>query len=154
IDMVIKGVRSFFARARQYPPRPQLSLVVPFCNEEGNVDAVYRELRVVAEELGDTYECVFVNDGSTDRTGALLDEIASINAGVRVVHLPENRGEAAALSVGFQQARGRVVVTLDGDGQNNPHDIPLLLAKMDEGYQVVSGWRRERQEAYWLRVLP
>src|SRR5262245_17612298 len=154
IDTVIEGVLSFFARDHWYTPQPQLSLVVPFCNEEGNIDAVYRELRLVVEGLGSTYECVFVNDGSTDRTGAILDEIASTDRWVRVVHLPENRGEAAALSAGFQQARGRVVVTLDGDGQNDPHDIPLLLAKMDEGYHVVSGWRRDRQEAYWPRVLP
>jgi dTDP-4-amino-4,6-dideoxygalactose transaminase len=154
IDTVIAGVQSFFARDHRYTRQLQLSLVVPFCNEEGNVDAVYRELRTVVEGLGHTYECVFVNDGSTDRTGAILDEIASTDQGVRVVHLPENRGEAAALSSGFQQARGRMVVTLDGDGQNDPHDIPLLLAKMDEGYQVVSGWRCDRQEDYWLRVLP
>ncbi|MBI3799087.1 MAG: DegT/DnrJ/EryC1/StrS family aminotransferase [Deltaproteobacteria bacterium] len=154
IDTVIDGVQSFFARGHRSTRQPRLSLVVPFCNEEGNVEAVHRELRTVVEGLGHTYECVLVNDGSTDRTGTILDEIASADPRVRVVHLPENRGEAAALSVGFQQAWGQVIVTLDGDGQNDPHDIPLLLAKMDEGYQVVTGWRCERQEDYWLRVLP
>jgi len=108
----------------------------------------------VLEKLGLTYECVFVNDGSTDRTGALLDAIAHTDSSVRIVHLPENRGEAAALTAGFHQAQGRVVVTSDGDGQNDPHDIPRLLAKLDEGYQAVSGWRRDRQEGYWLRILP
>jgi dTDP-4-amino-4,6-dideoxygalactose transaminase len=154
IDTVIEGVRSFFVRGRPDVHRPRLSLVVPFCNEEGNVEAVYRELRTVVEGLGYTYEYVFVDDGSTDRTGAILDEIARADRCVCVVHLPENRGEAAALSAGFRRARGRVVVTLDGDGQNDPRDIPALLAKLDEGYQVVSGWRRDRQENYWLRVLP
>jgi len=154
IDAVIQGVQSFYAADRRQQSQPQLSVVVPFCNEEGNVEAVYHELRSVLEKLGHTYECVFVNDGSTDRTGALLDAIAHTDSSIRIVHLPENRGEAAALTAGFQQTQGRIVVTSDGDGQNNPHDIPGLLAKLDEGYQVVSGWRRDRQEGYWLRVLP
>ena len=155
IDTVIQGVRSFYAPDQQrQSSQPQLSVVVPFCNEEGNVGAVYHELRSVVERLGHTYECVFVNDGSIDRTGALLDAIAQTDSRVHIVHLLENRGEAAALTAGFHQARGQVVVTSDGDGQNDPHDIPRLLAKLDEGYQVVSGWRRDRQEGYWLRILP
>jgi len=97
---------------------------------------------------------VFVNDGSTDRTGAILDELARADQRVQVFHLPENRGEAAALCAGFRHARGRVIVTLDGDGQNDPADIPALLAKMAEGYPVVSGWRPQRQEDYWRRILP
>lgn len=151
---VIDGVQSFFQRTHSRTPRPQLSLVVPFYNEDGNVAAVYHEIRTVADGLGRPYECVFVDDGSTDRTGPLLDEIAKGDQRVRVVHLPYNQGEAAALSAGFQQARGRVIVTLDGDGQNDPRDIALLLAKLDEGYPVVSGWRRQRQENYWLRIFP
>jgi glycosyltransferase involved in cell wall biosynthesis len=114
----------------------------------------YQELRAVAETLRRTYECVFVNDGSVDQTAAILDDIAQKDPRVRVIHLARNQGEAAALSAGFQHARGRTVVTLDGDGQNDPHDIPALLAKMDEGYPVVSGWRRKRQEDYWKRILP
>lgn len=154
INAVIEGVQSFFARDHHAIRQPRLSLVVPFYNEAGNIESLYRELRTVVDELGDAYECVFVNDGSTDQTGAILDGIASADQRVRVVHLPENRGEAAALSVGFQQARGQVIITLDGDGQNDPEDIPALLAKMEEGYPVVSGWRRHRQEAYWRRILP
>jgi len=154
VEYVIESVRSFFAREHRQAFRPRLSLVVPFYNEAGNVEALYHETRAVADGLGQDYECVFVNDGSTDRTGALLDEIARADERVRVVHLPSNQGEAAALSAGFQQARGRVIVTLDGDGQNDPRDIPPLLAKMGEGYLVVSGWRRRRQEDYWPRILP
>ena len=154
VETVIEGVRSFFARDPQQAFRPQLSLVVPFFNEEGNVEGLHHEIQTVADRLGQDYECVFVNDGSTDHTGAILDETARADQRVRVVHLPENRGEAAALSAGFQQARGRVIVTLDGDGQNDPHDIPALLAKMDEGYPVVSGWRQQRQEDYWRRIMP
>lgn len=154
IKAVIDGVRSFFVKGHVQIVRPQLSFVAPFYNEEGNVRAFYQELCTVAETLGRTYECVFVNDGSMDRTATILDDIAKEDSQVRVIHLPHNQGEAAALSAGFQHARGRVVVTLDGDGQNDPHDIPALLAKMDEGYPVVSGWRRTRQEDYWKRILP
>ncbi len=154
IDAVIDGVRSFFAQAPHSLQRPQLSFVAPFHNEEDNVKTLHRELKTVADSLGCDYEYVFVNDGSTDHTGVILDEIASGDRRVRVVHLPENQGEAAALSAGFQHAWGQVIVTLDGDGQNDPRDIPLLLAKMREGYPVVTGWRRKRQEGYWLRVLP
>ncbi|MBI3303360.1 MAG: glycosyltransferase, partial [Deltaproteobacteria bacterium] len=154
VDYVIEGVRSFFQRAHPQVVRPRLSLVIPFHNEEGNVGALYREVREVADRVGQDCELVLVNDGSQDRTGAILDEITRTDPWVRVVHLPSNQGEAAALSTGFQQARGRVIVTLDGDGQNDPHDIPTLLAKMNEGYPVVSGWRRRRQEDYWLRILP
>ncbi len=116
--------------------------------------AIAPQLRLLCTHGREEYECVFVNDGSTDHTGAILDEIARADQRVQVVHLPENRREAAALSAGFQQARGRVIVTLDGDGQNDPHDIPALLAKMDEGYPVVSGWRQQRQEDYWRRIMP
>lgn len=154
IAIVIQGVQSFYTPSERPSSQPQLSVVVPFCNEEGNVNVVYHELRSVLEHWGQTYEYLFVNDGSSDRTGTLLDAIARTDSNVRVIHLPDNRGEAAALSAGFQEARGRVVVTSDGDGQNNPQDIPRLLAKLDEGYQVVSGWRRDRQEGYWLRILP
>lgn len=154
IESVIDGVRSFFAKASAPLVRPGVSFVAPFYNEEGNVRDFSQELRTVAETLGRTYECVFVNDGSVDQTAAILDEIAKEDPRVRVVHLPHNQGEAAALSAGFQYARGRVVVTLDGDGQNDPRDIPALLAKMDEGYPVVSGWRQTRQEDYWKRILP
>ena len=151
---VIDAVQSFSAPQPQPVLRPWLSVVVPFFNEEGNVEALYHEIRTVADHHGREYECVFVNDGSTDRTGMILDEIAKADRRVRVIQLAKNRGEAAALSAGFRQARGRVIVTLDGDGQNDPRDIVALLAKMEEGYPVVSGWRRQRQEDYWKRILP
>ncbi|HXG21591.1 MAG TPA: DegT/DnrJ/EryC1/StrS family aminotransferase [Methylomirabilota bacterium] len=154
IDAVIDGVQSFFAGERWCAPRPQVSVVVPFYNEAGNVTALHQEIRSAADTLGKSYECVYVNDGSTDGTALALDEIAREDARVRVVHMSQNQGEAAALSAGFQHARGRIIVTLDGDGQNDPHDIPVLLAKMAEGYPVVSGWRRQRQEDYWKRILP
>jgi len=133
---------------------PGLSLVIPAYDEEGNVGPLYEELSRAAAEIGRSYEIVFVNDGSRDSTLARLEEIAARDARVRIVDLDGNFGEAAALSAGFAHARGTVVVTLDGDGQNDPADIPRLLARLDDGVDVVSGRRRERKEAFFRRVLP
>jgi glycosyltransferase involved in cell wall biosynthesis len=135
-------------------PRPALSIVVPVYDEEGNVGPLHEELTQVAMAVGRPYELVFVNDGSRDRTLERLGDILARDPHVRVVDLDGNFGEAAALSAGFDAARGPVVVTLDGDGQNDPHDIPTLLAKLDEGYDAVSGRRRAREEKFVTRVLP
>ena len=135
-------------------PEISLSLVVPVFNEEGNVVSLFGELTQVARELGGSYEIVFVNDGSQDAT---LERLRALQAGdphLRVVDLDGNFGEAAALSAGFAHARGAVVATLDGDGQNDPADIPRLLARLEPGIDVVSGRRRERKEAFLSRVLP
>jgi glycosyltransferase involved in cell wall biosynthesis len=133
---------------------PTLSLVVPVFNEEGNVVALHGELTRVAHELGGTHEIVFVNDGSRDATLTRLEGLKARDPNLRIVDLDGNFGEAAALSAGFAQARGAVVVTLDGDGQNDPADIPRLLARLEPGIDVVSGRRRERKEAFLSRVLP
>jgi len=133
---------------------PALSLVVPVYNEEGNVGPLHDELTRVARELGRSYEIVFVNDGSRDGTLARLEALGAHDARLRIVDLDGNFGEAAALSAGFAHARGAVVVTLDGDGQNDPADIPRLLARLTPEVDVVSGRRRARQEAFLSRVLP
>jgi glycosyltransferase involved in cell wall biosynthesis len=135
-------------------PRPALSIVVPVYDEEGNVGPLHEELTQVALSLARPYEIVFVNDGSRDRTLECLEDIVARDPQVRVVDLDGNFGEAAALSAGFEAARSPVVVTLDGDGQNDPHDIPKLLAKLDEGYDTVSGRRRAREGKFVTRVLP
>ncbi len=135
-------------------PVPALSIVVPVYNEEGNVDPLHAELTRVAEALGRPYEIIFVNDGSGDATLARLEGIRARDPRLRIVDLEGNFGEAAALSAGFAHARGEVVVTLDGDGQNDPADIPRLLARLGPDLDVVSGRRRERKEAFLTRVLP
>ena len=133
-------------------PEPALSIVVPVYNEEGNVGPLHAELVAVAKTLGRPYEIVFVNDGSRDGT---LERLTAIeDPALHVVDLDGNFGEAAAISAGFNTARGAVVVTLDGDGQNDPHDIPKLLAALERGYDVASGRRLERKEAFFSRVLP
>jgi glycosyltransferase involved in cell wall biosynthesis len=135
---------------------PVLSVVVPVHNEAGNAAPLFTEIREVMTAIGRSFEVIFVNDGSTDATLAQLRTQAAQHQCLRIVDLDGNFGEAAALSAGFQAARGELVITLDGDGQNDPHDIPRLLDTLErQGYRVVSGWRQRRQPAGVLfRVLP
>jgi glycosyltransferase involved in cell wall biosynthesis len=131
-----------------------LSVVVPVLNEEESVLPLLDSLHAVLEGMGRPYELIFVDDGSTDGTPARLREATRRLPALRVIRLRGNFGQTAALAAGFDHARGELVVTLDGDGQNDPSDIPLLLDKLKEGYDVVSGWRRERQDPYWTRRVP
>jgi glycosyltransferase involved in cell wall biosynthesis len=121
---------------------PALSIVVPVYNEEANVVPCYREIAEAMGEAGLDYEVVFVDDGSTDRTLSLLRDAIAGDERARAVELRRNFGQSAALAAGFDEARGKVIVPMDGDLQNDPRDIPALLAKMGEGpgCDVVSGW--------------
>lgn len=134
---------------------PALSVVVPVYNEAGNVEPLSAEIREVMQAVGRPFEVIFVNDGSTDATLQQLHALAAREPNLRIIDLDGNCGEAAALCAGFRAARGELVITLDGDGQNDPHDIPQLLDRLERsGYRVVSGRRRERQEGLLLRVWP
>jgi glycosyltransferase involved in cell wall biosynthesis len=133
---------------------PELSIVVPVYDEEGNVEPLHAELTGVACDIGRPYEIIFVNDGSRDGTLARLAALRARDENLRVVDLEGNFGEAAALSAGFAHARGALVATLDGDGQNDPADIRHLLARLVSGVDVVSGRRHERKEDFLSRVLP
>ena len=139
------------------PPReagmPGLTVVVPLYDEEDNVDPVLRELLDVLDDLPLISEVVLVDDGSRDRTAARAVQWSRRDPRVHLIELRRNFGQTAALSAGFDHARGQVVVAMDGDQQNDPHDIPRLLRKLDEGYDIVSGWRRNRQDVL-LRKLP
>jgi len=135
-------------------PPLDLSFVIPVHDEAGNVGPLHDELRRVADALGVAYEIMFVNDGSEDDTRARLEALRPGDPHLRVVDLEGNFGEAAALSAGFAHARGAVVVTLDGDGQNDPTDVPRLLARLGPEVDVVSGRRQERQARFLTRVLP
>jgi glycosyltransferase involved in cell wall biosynthesis len=140
---------------RQREENPTLSVVVPVFNEEENVGPLYEEVRDVLEAIDEPYEILFVNDGSTDETAIGLREIQRRDPHLRVLDLRGNFGEAAALSAGFHHSRGEFIVTLDGDGQNDPADIPRLLDVLRKNpLQAVSGHRVDRQEGFWLRVLP
>lgn len=133
---------------------PDISIVVPLHNEEGNVERLWEEVDAVIPELDGSVEIILVNDGSTDRTGELLRGLVDKDPRVRAVELDGNWGQASAFCAGFEVARGKVVLTMDGDLQNDPADFPKSLAKLREGYKAVTGWRKDRQERYWDRVLP
>jgi glycosyltransferase involved in cell wall biosynthesis len=135
-------------------PVPDLSVVVPLYDEEENVDPTMRELLDVLDGLDLSSEVVLVDDGSQDQTAALARRWCELDPRVRLIEFRRNFGQTAALVAGFDHARGRAVVAMDGDQQNDPRDIPRLLAKLDEGYDVVSGWRRDRQDALLLRKVP
>ena len=130
-----------------------ISVVVPVHNEERSVALLYDELRSALEPLGTDWEAIFVDDGSTDGTFAALTRLHSGNDNVRVIRLRRHFGKAAALGAGFDQAHGDTVVTLDGDLQDDPAEIPRLLAKLDEGFDLVSGWKARRRDPLSRRIL-
>jgi glycosyltransferase involved in cell wall biosynthesis len=129
--------------------RPRLSVVVPVYNEQDNVTELHGQLAAV---LDDDAEIIFVDDGSFDGTPERLSAIAAADRRVRVIRFRRNFGQTAALSAGIDHARGEIVVPMDGDLQNDPKDIPRLLEKLDEGYDVVSGWRVDRKDAFHRRL--
>ncbi|MCC6766059.1 MAG: glycosyltransferase family 2 protein [Deltaproteobacteria bacterium] len=133
---------------------PQLSIVVPVYNEAPNAEALVRELQETADRLPQTTEIVLVDDGSTDDTYARLIDAAGDDDRVHLVRLMRNFGQTAALAAGIDHASGAVIVTMDGDLQNDPADIPRLLATLDAGYDVVTGWRRDRKDPFVSRKLP
>ncbi len=133
---------------------PKYSVVVPFHNEEENVTTLYDRLKAVMEQVNDTFELVFVDDGSRDRTYRLLEEIAAVDSRVLVVKLRRNFGQTSALAAGFDHAQGEFILAMDGDLQHDPAEIPNFLAKLEEGYDVVSGWRAQRGDNFILRRIP
>jgi glycosyltransferase involved in cell wall biosynthesis len=130
-----------------------ISVVIPVHDEERSVALLYDELRSALEPLGSEWEAIFVDDGSSDGTFAALTRLHNSAGNVRVVRLRRNFGKAAALVAGFDQARGDTVVTLDGDLQDDPAEIPRLLAKLDEGFDLVSGWKTQRRDPLSRRIL-
>ena len=145
-----------------HPPRDiynqeivlKYSIVVPFHNEAENVTELYDRLKDVMETTGEGFELVFVDDGSSDATFDLLREIAEIDSRVTVVKLRRNFGQTSALAAGFDHARGEYVIAMDGDLQHDPGEIPDFIAKVNEGYDIVSGWRRQRIDHLLLRRIP
>src|SRR6201993_4561564 len=133
---------------------PKYSIVVPFHNEQENVTVLYDRLKGVMEANSESFELVFVDDGSGDLTFHLLSEIAAIDSRVTVVKLRRNFGQTSALAAGFDHAAGEYVIAMDGDLQHDPNDIPAFLEKIAEGYDIVSGWRKERIDNFVMRRIP
>ncbi len=134
--------------------RPWLSVVIPLYNEAESVPALHRELATVLDALEFDSEVIVVDDGSGDASFAALSAVHARDPRWTILRFRRNHGQTTALSAGFERARGEVVVTLDADLQNDPRDIPRLLAMLDEGHDIVSGWRRERKEPFLTRRLP
>jgi glycosyltransferase involved in cell wall biosynthesis len=130
------------------------SIVVPFHNEEENVTILYARLKQVMEQVGDSFELILVEDGSTDRTYKLLEEIAAVDSRVLIVKLRRNFGQTSALAAGFDHSQGDFILAMDGDLQHDPAEIPIFLEKLEEGYDVVSGWRKERIDNFVMRRFP
>jgi glycosyltransferase involved in cell wall biosynthesis len=146
--------RQFLCRLQGSAIHIMISLSVPIYNEEGSIEELFEKVRVVMNRNGDPWEIIFVNDGSLDRSEEILNRLATAHREVKVIHFRRNFGQTAALMAGFDFASGDIVVPMDGDGQNDPEDIPRMLAKLSEGYDVCSGWRRDRRDNAIQRNLP
>lgn len=131
-----------------------LSIVIPIHNEEHSILPLYDRLTKVLEALARPYEILFVDDASTDRSFELLSNLVETDARLKVIRLRRNFGQTAALAAGFDEAQGDVIIAMDGDLQHDPDDIPALLAKIDEGYDISSGWRKERVDNAITRKIP
>ncbi len=135
-------------------PAPELSLFLPVLDEEENLRPMYEKIRAALDALGRTAEVIFVDDGSTDKSLSILKEIAASDDRVRVISLRRNYGQTGAMSAGIDAARGEILIPMDADLQNDPADIKRLLDKLDEGFDVVSGWRKNRQDKLISRKIP
>ena len=136
------------------PDAPELSLFLPVLNEEDNLRPMHTKIQSALQSLGKTAEVIYVDDGSTDKSLEILREIAATDDRVRVISLRRNYGQTAAMSAGIDAAKGDILIPMDADLQNDPADIQKLLDKLDEGYDVVSGWRKNRKDKLIMRKIP
>ena len=134
--------------------KPQLSIVVPLFNEEESVPLLHQKICDAVDPMGISYEILFVNDGSRDRTFEVASKIAESDNRLRVIELRKNYGQTPAMAAGIDIARGEILATMDGDLQNDPSDIPMMFDKLHEGYDIVVGWRHKRQDKLITRKIP
>jgi len=132
---------------------PEISVVVPLLNEQDNIGPLYEQITQTLTDVYE-YEIIFIDDGSNDNSFDILAKLQKTDAAIRVICFRKNFGQTAALSAGFAHARGKVIVAIDADLQNDPADIPKMIAKLDEGFDVVSGWRKKRHDNAFTRLLP
>ena len=131
-----------------------LSIVIPVYNEEESIPTLWRGIRRACGPTGNRYEVIFVDDGSRDKTFNVLKRLNKEDGRVKAIRFRKNFGQTAAMAAGFERASGDVIVSMDGDLQNDPDDIPVLLAKIGEGFDVVCGWRKHRRDKFWTRRVP
>jgi len=129
-------------------------VVLPIYNEADSIEKLYHRLCKVLSSIGRSYEMLFVDDGSSDESVAILKRVAADDPAVRLIQMRRNFGQTAALAAGFDAARGSVILAMDADLQHDPYEIPLFLEKIDEGYDIASGWRARRADNFWLRRIP
>lgn len=133
-----------------------ISIVIPVFNEESNIEVLYEQLKpsLNSLKLKNGYEIIFIDDGSRDKTFTLLQKIAKRDKNIKVIKFRKNSGKTAALNAGFNLTKGKIIITMDGDLQNDPSDIPKLISKIKEGYDVVSGWRKDRNDPFFSKKVP
>ena len=131
-----------------------ISVVIPIFNEEQNITPLYRELKAVLGDMGAEYEVIFIDDGSDDGSDEVLQQLAQGDKQVKVIQFRKNFGQTAAIAAGVEHALGEIIVTMDGDGQNDPRDIPRLLERLEQGYDVASGWRKNRKDPFLNKKFP
>ena len=132
----------------------KISLILPVLNEEENLNDMNAEIVGVVEKMDIDYEIIYIDDGSTDRSFEILSALREQNPNIKVIQFRRNFGQTAGLAAGFDHASGDVIITMDSDRQNDPNDIPMMLDKINQGYDLVSGWRFDRQDAWLSRKLP
>jgi glycosyltransferase involved in cell wall biosynthesis len=137
-----------------HPVAPELSVVIPIYNEAPNLEPLHREFTDALERWGRPYELILIDDGSGDESFQILKKLQASDPCVRVIQLRRNFGQTAAFAAGFAHARGRLIVTSDGDLQNDPRDIPDMVKRLEDGYDIVCGWRRDRKDPFINRRLP
>src|ERR1019366_1569512 len=131
-----------------------LSVIVPLYNEAESISHLHKRIEIFLQLCKQDYEIIYVDDGSTDKTFSELQNILHNNSCIRIVQLSRNFGQTAALSAGIAYSKGSILIFMDGDLQNDPQDIPRLLKKLEEGYDIVSGWRKQRKDARFSRKIP
>ncbi len=134
--------------------KPKLSIIIPLYNEEENIDILYRNIMEVMQKEGYDYEIILIDDGSSDHTPEKINRLAKQDSKVKAIYFRRNFGQTSALMSGIDHATGDILIPMDGDNQNDPNDIPRLLEKINEGYDVVSGWRKNRKDKKLTRILP
>ncbi|MFH1094228.1 MAG: glycosyltransferase family 2 protein [Candidatus Omnitrophota bacterium] len=132
----------------------KISVIIPVFNEQGSLSVLHKKLNAVLEKMNISYEIIYVDDASTDKSFGILESISNTDNKVKVITLVRNYGQTQAIAAGVDAAQGEIIITMDADLQNDPADIPRIMAKLDEGYDVVSGWRKKRKDDLWLKTIP